>query len=372
MFKASLKTNTQHGAATLAGMLSEGWEVILRHPGGSHFVYLEYVAGPDLHIIDPWDGLRKVKSASDYAGVRAALRTDGSGELTPPPPPLAYTLRGVHDESGAQWLLDNRLTGWCTIACYLGTDAQQLDLQRYADAGIHIVLRLTYSYATDDAGGGGTMPVPSRLQAHEDAVVRTMELNPQAWGFVYGNEPNNKREWPGHFELTPTYYRDSYNRIWARKPAGAKLSPCAIDPYNGGWGDWRVNWATVLSQITGCDFLALHAYTHGPNPALVWGIKQFSDVPLVGVFYDLRVLQSQMYIIPDRFKSRPIVVTETNHWVKWDGTVGWEADAGGWVAEAYKYFKQQGVAGATLFRHGYEQWRYGNLPNILNALKEVV
>ena len=270
---------------------------------------------------------------------------------------------------GANWLKDNGLPGWCTVARYLGTDPQQIDLRKYANAGIRVILRLSYSYATDD-GGQGAMPPPDKLGAHEAAVVETMRLNPDAWGFIYGNEPNNKREWPHGHPLTPGYYLESYNRVWANKPAAARLSPCAIDPYNAGWGDWREGWGEVLSLITDCDFLALHAYTHGSDPGLIWHEKEFSHAPLLGVYYDMRVLENQQDIIPSRFQHLSVVVSETNHWMKNDGEIGWEPDAGKWVQEAYKYFASRGVAGACLFRHGYTDWRYGDLPVILNALKE--
>lgn len=367
-FDDQVKVNGYRGPATLAGMLDDGWEIILRHPNSTHFVYLEDVQDDALLIIDPWDGERKIKLASQYEGIRAAHRT-GVAPPPPPPPPPDYTLRGVHDRSGADWLLSNGLEGWCTMARYLGTTAQDVGLQQYAAAGIRVILRLTYSYAQDD-GGAGTMPAPDKLEAHENAVVETMRLNPDAWGFVYGNEPNNKREWPWEYGLTPQYYKDSYNRVWLQKPAGARLSPCAIDPYNAGWGDWRQSWYDVLCQITGADFLALHAYTHGPDPDLIWHEKKFTHDPLIGVYYDMRVLESQQDIMPARFWSLPVVVTETNHWVRNDGEIGWEPDAGNWVQEAYRYFAGE-VEGACLFRHGHTDWNYGSLPNILEALKSV-
>ena len=223
-FDGAKKDNTQYTADGLQALLEKDWEIILRRADGKHFVYLERVEGNALHVIDSWDGQRKVWTQDMAQGIRAAHR----GQVSE----TGFTLRGVHDLAGADWLRSEGLPGWCTVACYLGTDPRQLSLHQYVDADIRVILRLNYSYAQDDPGGMGTMPPPDKLEAHEDAVVETMHLNPDAWGFIYGNEPNNKREWPKGFTITPKYYRDSYNRIWARKPPGARLSPCAIDPYN--------------------------------------------------------------------------------------------------------------------------------------------
>jgi hypothetical protein len=269
---------------------------------------------------------------------------------------------------GGEWLADNDLSGWCTVAGYVGTSPRDFNLPD--NNKVRYILRLSYSYATDD-GGEGTMPSPDKLGAHEQAVIETMRLNPRAWGFIYGNEPNNPREWSRGHSLTPQYYMESYNRVWSQKPAGARLSPAALDPYNAGWGDWRETWRWVLNSISDCDFLAMHAYTHGPDPALILGKAMFGDEPLVGVYYDMRVLESQMAILPAQFQDRSVVVTEMNHWVKKDLSVGWEPDAGSWVRQAFSYLASRGVAGGCLFRHGYVQWKYGDLPNILEALKGV-
>ena len=53
-------------------LLEDGWEIILRRADGGHFVYLERVEDDTLHIIDTWDGKRKMHAASAYRGIRAA------------------------------------------------------------------------------------------------------------------------------------------------------------------------------------------------------------------------------------------------------------------------------------------------------------
>ena len=312
-----------------------------------------------------------VQVTSVQAETPDALIAALTDEQQPPPPQSnTYTLRGVHDRAGADWLRSENLPGWCLIPVYLNTSAQDLQLWKYAEAGIRTLVNLRYSYAVDD-GGRGTMPPPMHLSAFESACIETMRTNPAAWGFVYCNEMNNQREWPAGCSLTPGYYLDSYNRVWAAKPDGARLLPGAIDPYNPGWGNWREGWHEVLRLLYGCDGLAWHAYTHGPDPALIWHDKRFGDDPLTGVFYDLRVLESQQAVIPDKLKDKPQIVTECNHFVRHDGETGWEADSGQWVTEAYRYFAGRGVAGVCLFRFNHNDWRFGNLPAVLCALRNL-
>ena len=282
----------------------------------------------------------------------------------------SYTLRGVHDRAGADWLVDEGLAGWCLLATYLGTDAQDLHLGGYDAARVRMLVNARFSYALDD-GGQGTMPAPGDLAAFEGAYLETMRRNPAAWAFIYCNEMNNSREWPDGYVLTPEYYVQSFNRVWAAKPAGMRLFLGAIDPFNSGWGDWRQCWRWVMDNITDCDGLAMHAYTHGPELGLIEGHRQFSDAPLTGVYYDLRVLESQQEIVPPRFQSKPIVVTETNHFTRENGDIGWDSDTGEWVRQAYRYFAQRGVQGACLFRFNHNDWRFGDKPQVLEALREV-
>jgi len=326
-------------------------------PGPVEWFFNEYYPGAQVTII---------RAETPQALIEAL--TDP--QPPPPPRPGTYTLRGVHDRAGADWLKAEGLAGWCLIPVYLNTSPQDLQLGGYTEAGVRVLVNLRYSYAVDD-GGQGTMPGPDQITAFENACIGTMRTNPTAWGFVYCNEMNNSREWPAGFSLAPDYYQESYNRVWAAKPDGARLLPGAIDPYNPGWEDWRVAWNAVLGRLDGCDGLTWHAYTHGPDPALIWHHKQFGDDPLTGVFYDLRVLESQQAIIPDKLKDKIQVVTECNHFVKRDGKIGWEADSGQWVTGAYQYFASRGVAGACLFRFNHNDWKFGNLPAVLCELRNI-
>ena len=330
------------------------------------------------HIGDGW---AKFDVAGTKVGELLIKHAQSADPIVPPPdpepdpqpdPPTGFPMRGVHDLAGAEWMLSHGLQGWCLEPVYLGTDSKRIDgLQRFADAGIRVILNLRYSYAVDD-GGMGTMPLPEDLWAYEDACVETMRLNSAAWGFVYSNEMNNSREWPEGEAILPLGYAASYNRVWQQRPAGVRLSPGAIDPMNPGWGDWRQSWSWVLTEIDGAEFLALHTYSHGSEWDRIWGIHEFGHDPLKGVYYDLRVLESQKKIIPARFADLPIVVTETNHLLKTNGEIGWDDAAGGvWVREAFRYFQEQGVAGVCCFRYGFEQWRWGGNRSVETALAGV-
>lgn len=278
--------------------------------------------------------------------------------------PQSCSLSGTHDQAGAEWMVANNAKGWCVIPLYLNTSAIQVaGLERYRDAGINIILRLNYSYAVDD-GGQGTMPGPDKIHSFEQACIETIECSPAAWGFIYCNEMNNPREWPEHYNLTPDYYTSSYNTVYRSIPRKARLAPGSIDPYNPGWQDWRIKWRQVLDSLVGAEFMAFHCYTHGWEPELVRTETKFGDLPLTGVYYDMKILETQQAIVPERFRDLPQVVTETN------GIVQPWPDNGAWVREAYRYFRERDIAGACLFRYNYDQWRYGDKPEVLKILKE--
>jgi hypothetical protein len=85
VFGEAIKSQRQLDAAQLKALQDLGYEIILPLIDRSHFVYLEKVEGGKLHIIDTWDGERKVTEWINYSGVRAALV--GETEPDEPEPP---------------------------------------------------------------------------------------------------------------------------------------------------------------------------------------------------------------------------------------------------------------------------------------------
>ena len=350
-------------------------------PTDQHFVVAEKITpdGKDLIILDPWDGTR-VPLLQRYAlddwdltraiyGVRMLLPEIQDLDTPEPADPevKSHPIVGLHDLSGGDWMRDKGIKGWCTIPVYLSGGPQWLNLQYLADAGIRVIANLRWSYATDD-GGQGTLPLSAAKQDQFlDYIDQTVRGSSGLYAVCLCNEPNNIREGG----ITPDAYAAFYNRVHDRLGGSVRLGPCAIDPYNPGWGDWRVTWRQVLDQLDGLDMVFLHAYTHDSDTNRILSTQEFSHDPLRGVYYDMRVLENQLAILPARFKDKPVVVTETNHWVKRDGSLGWDDDAGEWARQAFQYLGQY-ADGVCLFRFsGDRHWRIDDKPQILSQLQGV-
>ncbi len=334
----------------------------VRLSGHEHYVlitaHFEGEDGKGFNMLDPYlnvEGfLNKYYRPVSYRLIRPITPT-------PPPPPVppAHFIRGLHDRAGGDWLEGHNLEGYCVVPVYHeGFEGARLELSY---GRVTTLVNLRYSYAVDD-GGRGTMPEPCDIQRFEEACLKTIERNPHAEAFIYGNEMNNRREWPKGPALTPEYYVESYNRLYFNVPEGTKLIPGAIDPYNPGWGDWRETWKWVLDNILGAEGIAFHAYSHGVE---FEEDKVFGDDPLKGVFYNLRVIESLQAVVPSRFSGLPQFVTETNPLA--DGSRTWP-DAPHWVKRAYEYFESRKVTTACLFRFNHNDWAMGHLPDVLQAI----
>jgi len=368
LFYKFISSYRQDGSFSISGLsdLMRRGEVVLRYGNSVHFVYLESIDDGVPTIIDPYTG----KRCSDI-GVPTGVRVLNTVHIQQP------TMVGLHDRSGGDWMVCNGVKGACTIPLYVKhimddiNPNYNLGLSYMITADVHPIISCRYHYATDD-GGAGTSPPASMVSKFENVIIKLMEANPGC-SFVYLNEMNNPREHSCEDVLTPSWYVESYNRLWSRKPELVYLSPGAIDPYNAesdAWHDWRVTWRWCLDNIKGADFLAFHAYTHGPGPIIeqITSTQEFGDPPLLGVYYDMMVLKSQQDIVPARFVDLPQYVTEFNHFRKRDGMLGWDRYAGEYMIKCYEFFSKQGIVYATAFRYNFNQWRLDDKSSVLDAI----
>lgn len=373
IFNDSIKDNRQRSVRELERLLRDGWEIVLRRADGGHFVYLEDVRGDALCIIDTWDGKRKLKPAAEYAGLRAAhIKPQG------PPPAPSKILVGLHDRGGGEWMLREGVTGCCLVHHVVQQAPIAIDYRALQDAGIAVIARLNWGYAD----GTGTLPRPVNKDAFISAVAETILAARGVDYFHVGNEPNNRQEWPGfgtddEFALTADYVVDIYNKIWQRVGGQAKIGPPPLDPYFGPGSNNQDWWIYFLDNVAGADALFLHAKTQTNDPTEIRSKERFTDDPLTWQYLHLRTVETALAIVPDRFCSLPVFVTELNpqHLDRIGGAIGWRADNAGWVRAALRYFREERpVTGVVFYRYdpAGDQAPFGlaDKPVLLNAIKD--
>nr|MBC8445665.1 hypothetical protein [Chloroflexota bacterium] len=359
-FIDSEKNNRNQWPGEMAVWQENGWLITLRVNQGKHFVYLESTEGDQFHVIDSWDGKRKVWAKSNVCGVRAAqLATPIPTPSPPPPPPTPTLLLGLHDEAGGDWMLQEGIKGACLAHGQVREETVHLNFSALEDAGIKVLARLNWGYAD----GTGTVPPPDKANVWVASMIATIKAAQGVWGFVIGNEVNNPAEWPGGWEhpthvVTPEYYTDLYNRIWRGTSAQVRMTPASLDPYNvvaqqhGVAGD-PAEWARrIYASIVGMEFVALHAKTQTNDPNECWSEAKFTHAPLIDRYLHLRTIQDQLSWIPNRYRSLPIFITECNpQFIVQDVEIGWVPDNAGWIEQACAYLRTQPIAGVAFYRY---------------------
>jgi len=137
----------------------------------------------------------------------------------------------------------------------------------------------------------------------------------------------------------------------------AIVVPGAVDPYNTyPWarlGNRRNRpleyFKEMLDHIDDLDGIALHTYTHWMDVDLITKPTVFQDSFLQpGTihehYYDFQAYRSFAEAIPEKWRNRPIYVTESNHWLALEHQprspsekrrIGWVNKNKGWVQAAY-------------------------------------
>jgi len=82
------------------------------------------------------------------------------------------------------------------------------------------------------------------------------------------------------------------------------------------------------------DGFALHCYTHGPEAQLVTDTGLFGGDPLRWQYFNFRSYATLMDVIPARWRSKPVLITETNA-TPHNGQAAWAGGKNGWVQAAY-------------------------------------
>ncbi|MCB0105478.1 MAG: N-acetylmuramoyl-L-alanine amidase, partial [Caldilineaceae bacterium] len=95
-------------------------------------------------------------------------------------------------------------------------------------------------------------------------------------------------------------------------------------------GDWVQYFADILRELgpRHCDGFTLHAYTHGPDPALVTD-ETLLPPPFQQYHREFRAYRDFMAAVPPEMRHLPAFLTETGQ------TTPWLDDNRGWVQAAY-------------------------------------
>jgi hypothetical protein len=333
-----------------------------------------------------WPGDDQGRVMRDYLDPLAFVSAHRPAQAKPP----TTLLVGLHDREGGNWMKQTNLKGVCGVLVQVQDQPVQLDFSDLANAGITVLLRIGYGYAD----GTGTIAPPDKLAAFEDAVAQTLNNAQGMTAAHYCNEINNASEAPGwnprvnapgpnYFALTPTYYIESYNRVWFKIGTAVKLGPAPLDPYYGppfpylayssNNRDW---WRAILQGIAGADALFLHSKTQDNNPVNIRSNAHFGGDPLTWQYLHFRTIETALAEVPDRFKTLPVYVTEANPQRLSSGQLGWEPGNAKWVGECVAYLQDwnsrvgtQVVTGAVFYRWSHDEWELDNKPLILNQIK---
>ena len=241
---------------------------------------------------------------------------------------LPEYLHAVHDTDGAH-LMDG-FPGWVVITEAIGHDPHDRSGHDYSDLkrrGLGVVVRANNAHD----GENGTIPLPEH---YTDFAQRCANFVVASTGIdivVLGNEPNLEGERPNVNGVRQIITAQDYARCYKGCRAAIKrvrgdlpVWVAALAPWNNQSGPWLEYLGDIALAVDGeADGFALHAYTHGPDPDLV-----FSDEKQHGWYWHFRTYRDQLAAI--RAGSRRGVahlrfgITETDQNEPWlDADSGW-------------------------------------------------
>ena len=291
---------------------------------------------------------------------------------------------GMHDRGGEHLMMDgDEAKGWVLVTEQIRADPNDMGGSNYTDLagqGLGVIVRLNHAYGSD-----GTIPLPAKYQDFARRAANFVRNSPGAHIWVIGNEMNLEREQPRKYAgagqsdpITPRRYAECYRLcreaihslpghqndqviVGAIGPWNSE-TPYEADPegkyaankipngphhypYYGFYGDYIQYLRDILSAIgpENCDGIAIHAYTHGVEPALVFS-DQKMNAPFNNYDYHFRTYRDQMNIIPLAFRHLPVYLTEI------DEDDEWENANRGWVKNAYKEINNWNKAGNQQIR----------------------
>lgn len=257
-----------------------------------------------------------------------------------------YYIYAIHDPGGEVDMAAMGTKGWIVFTVAIGhnpNDYSGTDYTPYSNAGYGVIVRLNNGYGSD-----GTLPYQSEYQNFAQRCANYVNASPGCHIWIIGNETNLPREWPGNVNgdpntgepITVSRYVDCYNRVYNAIKAlpghsGDQIIPAPVGtwapPYPAqGIEEFDVYWVNMLNAIgsTKVNGIAIHAYTHGTDPALVFS-EELMGPPYEDIHYHFRVYKDLMNRVPTSMRGVPAYLTET------DQNGPWADVNSGWVRNVY-------------------------------------
>lgn len=233
---------------------------------------------------------------------------------------------------------------------------------------INWIVRLNHGWNPN-----GTIPIRS---GYADYAKRCADFVAHCKGaniFVISNEPNHAQEHPHGVKIEPEDYADCFNLCYQeikQLRSAAQVLTAAIAPWDITGGiDWLAYYGRMLNAIDACDGLAVHGYTHGADPDLIW-----SQEKTHGWYWHFPVIYQTIKAIPAKFANLPVHVTETNQ-----GDNAWVDRNSGWVQEAYNSIEghnglddSQKILSLSLYRWRGDKWEIHYKNGVIDDFRAAV
>ncbi|GAB4454188.1 MAG: hypothetical protein Kow0031_36290 [Anaerolineae bacterium] len=326
---------------------------------------------------------------------------------------------GLHDPGGEHLMMTGgEAKGWVLVTEAIGTEAHEQggkDYRNISDKGLGVIVRLNQSY-----GPNGTIPREKRYPEFAQRCANFARNSQGAHIWLIGNEMNFEREQPrkeGSDQaepITPRRYATCYKMVrdkiksvpgheddivvvgaigpWnAQTPYDAdpegkypanKIPGAPGDyPYFGFFGDYIRYWHDILAAIgpENCDALAIHAYSHGYRPEMVFDESKMGP-PFDKYFYNFFTYKDLMNAVPENMRHLPVYLTEMNGDREGHNGPTWPFGNNGWIKNAYKEINNWNKSGkqqircAILFRWMIDPlgWSIDGKPEVQQDFKEAI
>lgn len=344
---------------------------------------------------------------------------------------------GIHEPGGEQHMLLAGKPGWIVFSEAIGqnpNDFSGVDFRPYSSQALGVICRLNHGYEPH-----GTIPHSSQYEAFARRVANFVHTSLGCKIWIIGNEMNHAVERPGiqidwsrhpgifsdrpeeadplrhglsvRFNalpdpsheirttraaivsqgelITPDLYAQCY-RLCAdaihRLPGHENdlVLVGAVCPWNTQTiypgnpnGDWIQYFREILEHLgtRHCDGFALHAYTHGSDPALIQS-DAVLEPPFQHAHLHFRTYIDFMQAVPQNMRHLPAFITETDQSQPWlDQNTGWVQAAFGEINQWNQQPNHQQIRALCLyhwprFDRFYIEGKLGVAEDFVQALQQ--